>query len=73
MTGKRDKPEEIGSKLPQVEVMQGQGKTIADAVRQIGNTQQTHYRWRKHQPGSNRGWMKVQWQVTVNMGDMDIG
>ncbi len=41
MAGKRDKPEEIISKLRQVEVLQGQGMTIADAVRQIGVTQQT--------------------------------
>ena len=47
MAGKRDKPEEIVLKLRQVEVLQGQGSSIADAVRQIGVTQQTYYRWRK--------------------------
>ena len=47
MTGKREKPEEIVSKLRQVEVLQGQGATIGEAVRQIGVTQQTFYRWRK--------------------------
>ena len=51
MAGKREKPEEIVSKLGQVEVLQGQGQgqgmTIAEAVRQIGVTQQTVYRWRK--------------------------
>ena len=47
MPGKRPKPEEIVSKLRQVEVLQGQGMPIADAVRQIGVTQQTYYRWRK--------------------------
>ena len=36
MAGKRDKPEEIVLKLRQVEVLQGQGNSIADAVRQIG-------------------------------------
>jgi len=41
MAGKREKPEEIVSKLRQVEVLQGQGMTIADAVRQIGATQET--------------------------------
>lgn len=49
MAGKREKPEEIVSKLRQVEVLQGQGATIAEAVRQIGVTQQTFYRWRKLQ------------------------
>ena len=47
MAGKRDKPEEIVLKLRQVEVLQGQGLSIADAVRQIGVTQNTYYRWRK--------------------------
>ena len=54
MAGKRDKPEEIVSKLRQVEVLQGQGKTIADAVRQIGTTEQTYYRWRKQYGGMSR-------------------
>ena len=33
MAGKREKPEEIVSKLRQVEVLQGQGATIADQLR----------------------------------------
>ena len=36
MAGKREKPEEIVSNLGQVEGLQGQGATIAEAVRQIG-------------------------------------
>ena len=51
MAGKRDKPEEIVLKLRQVEVLQGQGSSIADAVRQIGVTQQTYYGWRKEYGG----------------------
>ena len=58
MAGKRDKPEEIVSKLRQVEVLQGQGMTIADAVRQIGVTQQTYYRWRREYGGMNREQLK---------------
>ena len=54
MAGKREKPEDIVSKLRQVEVLQGQGATIADAVRQIGVTQQTFYRWRKLYGGMQR-------------------
>ncbi len=34
MAGKRDKPEEIVLKLRQVEVLQGQGKSVQEAVRQ---------------------------------------
>lgn len=58
MAGKQDKPEVIVSKLRQVEVLQGQGMTIADAVRQIGTTQQTYYRWRKQYGGMNRDQLK---------------
>ena len=54
MAGKREKPEEIVSKLRQVEVLQGQGATIAEAVRQIGVSQQTFYRWRKLYGGMQR-------------------
>ena len=35
MAGKREKPEDIVMKLRQVEVLQGQGAKLADAVRQI--------------------------------------
>lgn len=51
MAGKRDKPEEIVLKLRQVEVLQGQGMAITDAVRQIGVTEPTYYRWRKQYGG----------------------
>jgi len=58
MAGKREKPEEIVSKLRQVEVLQGQGMTITEAVRQIGVTQQTFYRWRKLYGGMGRSQLK---------------
>ena len=58
MAVKREKPEEIVSKLRQVEVLQEQGMTIADAVRQIGVTQQTFYRWRKLYGGMGRSQLK---------------
>ena len=54
MAGKREKAEEIVSKIRQVEVLQGQGMTIAEAVRRIGVTQQTFYRWRKLYGGMQR-------------------
>jgi hypothetical protein len=54
MAGKREKPEEIVSKLRQVEVLQGQGATTAEAVHQIGVTQQPFYRWRKLYGGMQR-------------------
>jgi putative transposase len=58
MAGRRDKPEDIVSKLRQVEVLQGQGMTIADAARQIGMTEQTYYRWRKQYGGMSRDQLK---------------
>jgi putative transposase len=39
-------PEEIVAKLRQAEVLVGQGRTVADAVRAIGVTEPTYYRWR---------------------------
>ena len=47
MARKRHKPEEIVAKLRQVEVLQGQGSSAADAIRQIGVTEVTYYRWRR--------------------------
>jgi putative transposase len=49
--GKRHKPEEIVAKLRQVDVMTSQGTTVADAVRSIGVTEVTYYRWRQEYGG----------------------
>ena len=47
MANRRPKPEEIITKLRQVEVLIGQGMARLDAIRQIGVVEQTYYRWRK--------------------------
>ena len=39
--------EEIVAKLRQVELLMTQGRSAADAVRAIGVTEATYYRWRK--------------------------
>jgi transposase-like protein len=39
-------PEEIVAKLRQVEVLTAQGRTVSEAARAIGVTEQTYYRWR---------------------------
>jgi transposase-like protein len=39
-------------------VLQGQGMSNADAVRQIGVTQQTYYRWRRQNGGMSRNHLK---------------
>lgn len=54
MTVRREKAEDIVTKLRQVEVLQGQGKSVSDAVRHIGVTVQTYYRWRREYGGMNR-------------------
>ncbi len=46
MAGKRSTPEQTVAKLRQVEVLTAQGKTVAEAVRAIGVTEPTYYRWR---------------------------
>ena len=51
MTIKRPKPEEIVVKLRQVEVLMGQGMPRIDAIRRIGVTEQTYYRWKKKYGG----------------------
>jgi putative transposase len=47
MPTKRHKPEEIVAKLRQVEVLTSQGQSVADAIRSIGVTEVTYYRWRQ--------------------------
>lgn len=47
MANKRHKPEEIVTKLRQVDVLVGQGMARIDAIRQVRIVEQTYYRWRK--------------------------
>ena len=51
MARKRHTAEEIVSKLRQVDVLMAQGKVVADAVRAIGVTEVTYYRWRNEYGG----------------------
>ncbi len=44
-------------KLRQVEVLQGQGKSVQEAVRQVGVTVQASYRW--HEEGPWPQWGRV--------------
>jgi putative transposase len=45
MPRKRHKPEEIVAKLRRIDVLVSQGQSAADAVRGIGVTEVTYYRW----------------------------
>ena len=58
MVGKRERPEDIVLKLRQIKVLHGQGMPVADAVRQVGITQQSYYRWRRQYVGMSRSQLK---------------
>jgi putative transposase len=47
MARKRHTPDEIVAKLRQVDVLVGQGQAVAEAIRSIGVTEVTYYRWRR--------------------------
>ena len=51
MSRKRFTPEQIIAKLREAEVEIAQGKSVGQAVRKIGVTEQTYYRWRKEYGG----------------------
>ena len=51
MARKRYTAEQIIGHLRQAEVMVGQGKAIADVLREIDVTANTYYRWRKEYGG----------------------
>tara|TARA_B100001179_G_C18460342_1_gene346889 strand:- start:62 stop:334 length:273 start_codon:yes stop_codon:yes gene_type:complete len=48
---KRHTPEEIVTKLRRVEALTAEGSTVAEAVREVGVTEVTYYRWRKTYAG----------------------
>jgi putative transposase len=43
--------EQIVAKLRQIEVQMAQGKTVSQAAKEAGITEQTFYRWRKEYGG----------------------
>ena len=51
MPRRRHKAEEIVAKLRQVEVLTAQGTPVAEAIRSIGVTEVTYYRWRSEYGG----------------------
>ena len=44
-------PEKIITKLREAEILLAQGKTVAEASKQLEISQQTYYRWRKEYGG----------------------
>ena len=53
MPRKGHNPEQILNKLRQVEVAVAGGKSVGAAVREIGVTDHTYYRWRREYGGLN--------------------
>lgn len=51
MPRKRHSAEEIVTKLRQVDVLISQGRSVAEAIRSIGVTEVTYYRWRSEYGG----------------------
>ena len=51
MPRKRHSAEEIVTKLRQVDVLSAQGRPVAEAIRSIGVTEVTDYRWRSEYGG----------------------
>jgi putative transposase len=51
MPRKRHSAEEIVTKLRQVDVLSAQGRPVAEAIRSIGVTEVTYYRWRSEYGG----------------------
>ena len=47
MPQKKHKPEEIVAKLRQVDVLISRGQSVAEAIRSIGVSEVTYYRWRQ--------------------------
>ena len=55
---KRHKPEEIVTKLRQVEAVVGQGMVRIDAIREVRITEQIFYRYRKQYGGMGTAQLK---------------
>ena len=53
MPRKGHSPEQVLNKLRQVEVAVAGGKSVGQAVREIGVTDHTYYRWRRDYAGIN--------------------
>ena len=51
MSRKRFSAEQIVNKLREVDVLLAQGRSVAQACKQIAVTEQTYYRWRREYGG----------------------
>ena len=58
MANKRHKPDEIVTKLRQVDVLVWQGIACVGAIPEVRITEQTYYRWRKQYGGMGTDQLK---------------
>jgi transposase-like protein len=68
MARKRHTAEEIVAKLRQFDVLMAQGKAVADAIRTIGVTEVTYYRWRNEYGGLKGDQVKRLKELEVENG-----
>ena len=68
MPRKRYKPEEIVTKLRQVDVLVSQSDSVVDAIRQIVISEVTYYRWRREFGGLKTGQVKRLKDLEVENG-----
>ena len=58
MSKKRYRPEEVVSKLREADILISQGQTVASAIKALGVSEVTYYRWRKDFGGMNTSQLK---------------
>ena len=51
MSKKRFRPEEIITKLREADILISQGRTVAEAIKSLGVSDVTYYRWRQEYSG----------------------
>ena len=51
MARKKFSPEQVVSKLRQIDVLMGEGKTLVQACKEAGVTDVTYYRWKREYGG----------------------
>src|ERR1700691_3718999 len=73
MARKRHTAEEIVAKLRQVDVLTSQGRPVAEAVRAIGVTEVTYYRWRTEYGGLKGDQVKRMKELEAENGRLRRG
>ena len=71
--GQRLKPEQIVTLLRQIDVLTTNGKTLAQACKEVGTVEQSYYRWRKMYGGmSLKGFPSVKVDQAKKYKDLEL-